>query len=87
MTNEFEKHPALAAYVEQLGNMIARGWSLAEWNKFCEALNQALKASSDLERERCAGIVSAARFGEVDQDFRAIHHMIEGGLTVDQIKS
>lgn len=38
------------------------------------------------ERDRCAAILSAARFGEVDQDLRAIGHMIEGGTTVEQIK-
>ena len=39
------------------------------------------------ERERCLAIISAARFGEVDQDFRAIPSMIECGLTIEQIKA
>lgn len=38
------------------------------------------------ERKRCTDIINAARFGEIDQDFRAIGHMIEGGLTVEQLK-
>lgn len=38
------------------------------------------------ERERCSEIVSAARFGEVDQDFRAVIHMIEGGRTAEELK-
>lgn len=51
------------------------------------ALEAAANRAATEERERCHAIVSAARFGEVDQDFRAICHMIDGGLTVEQIKS
>lgn len=38
------------------------------------------------ERKRCADIVQAARFDEVDRDFRAIISMIESGRTAEQIK-
>lgn len=40
----------------------------------------------ETERDRCFAIVEAARFGEVDRDFRAICHMIEGGRSLEQIK-
>lgn len=49
---------------------------------YAEGLDQGVQQ----ERERCAAIVTAARFGELDQDFRAIIHMIEGGLSVEQLK-
>ena len=51
------------------------------------AISAAANRAQNEERERCAAIVSAARFGEVDQDFRAIHHMIDSGQTVEQIKA
>lgn len=38
------------------------------------------------ERTRCAAIVQAARFDEVDGDLRAIVSMIEGGRSVDELK-
>lgn len=38
------------------------------------------------ERERCAAVVQMARHAEIDQDFRAIIHIIEGGMTIDQVK-
>ena len=31
------------------------------------------------ERKRCATIVLAARMGEIDQDFRSVHHRIKSG--------
>ena len=73
---------------------IARKW-LVYWNnprkEILDAHTGALKALLDQvidqERVRCLGIVSAARFGEVDQDYRAIHHMIESGRTVEEIKA
>ena len=37
------------------------------------------------ERKRCAEIVQATRFGEVDKDFRSIVSMIESGETVEQL--
>jgi hypothetical protein len=46
----------------------------------------AAKQAVATERKRCLAIISAARFAEVDQDFRAIYAMIECGLTVEQIK-
>lgn len=49
---------------------------------YTEGLEQGIRQ----ERERCAAIVTAARFGELDRDFRAIVHMIESGLTVEQLK-
>lgn len=45
-----------------------------------------IDAAIDAERQRCADIISAARFDEVDRDWRAIGHMINGGRTVEQIK-
>lgn len=54
--------------------------------KLAEATRE-LGSAVEAERQRCLDIVSAARFGEVDQDFRAIHHMIEGGRTAEEIKS
>lgn len=45
----------------------------------------AMKAAVSAERERCAAIVGAARCGEVDQDFRAIIHMIEGGSSAEEL--
>lgn len=39
-----------------------------------------------IERTRCAEIVSAARFDEVDRDWRAIGSMIDGGQTIAEIK-
>jgi hypothetical protein len=50
------------------------------------AYSEGHEAGVQHERERCAAIVMAARFGELDQDFRAIIHMIEGGLSVEQLK-
>jgi hypothetical protein len=49
--------------------------------------DRAAKEAIAAERKRCLAIISAARFGEVDQDFRAIRSMIESGLTVEQIKA
>ena len=37
------------------------------------------------ERDRCVAIVQAARCGEIDQDFRAIISMIEGGRSVEDL--
>ena len=39
-----------------------------------------LRAAVDAERERCAEIVSLARFGEGDRDFRSIIHAIESQI-------
>lgn len=40
----------------------------------------------DAERDRCVAIVQMARMGEIDQDWRAIISIIEGGMTLEQIK-
>ena len=37
------------------------------------------------ERDRCAAIVQAARFDEVDRDWRAIVSMIEGGRSAEEL--
>ena len=39
------------------------------------------------ERDRCLAILSAARFGEIDNDLRSIRYLIESGLTIDELKS
>ncbi len=39
----------------------------------------------DAERKRCAAIVSAARMGKVDTDFRSIGNMIKDGEDVATI--
>ena len=80
----FEAYPSLAACIENL-DWKASGISLSVWGKFLDTLNEALITAADNERVRCAGIVSAARFGKVDQDFRAIGHMIEGGRPVEDL--
>jgi hypothetical protein len=46
-----------------------------------------LKAAVYAERARCVAIVQAARFGEIDHDFRSIVHMIESGETVQQLQA
>jgi hypothetical protein len=46
-----------------------------------------MKAAIAVERKRCADIVQAARFDEVDRDWRSIVSMIEGGETAEQIKA
>lgn len=50
-------------------------------------LKRAITTATDAERQRCVDIVSAARFGEVDRDFRALVHMIEGGRSAEEIKT
>lgn len=52
-----------------------------------EAIKVAYELGIDDERNRCSAIVSAARFDEVDRDFRAIGYMIDGGATIEQLKS
>lgn len=39
------------------------------------------------ERQRCVDIVQAARFDEVDRDWRAIISMIEGGQSAETLKT
>lgn len=50
-------------------------------------LTQVQQAAISGERERCSEIASLARFGEIDQDFRAIIHIIDGGASIEQIKT
>lgn len=50
------------------------------------AEDTATETATDAERERCAEIVQMARAGEIDRDFRAIISVIEGGMTIEQIK-
>lgn len=48
-------------------------------------MNDATKTLSDevkAERDRCARIVSAARMGDIDTDFRTLLHFIEIGDTM-----
>lgn len=48
-----------------------------------EALNASgsqIVAAIEAERARCVEIVNAARFGEVDQDFRTIRNIIKDGF-------
>jgi hypothetical protein len=52
-----------------------------------DELNRREQLGVDRERERCAEIVQMARMGEIDQDWRAVIHFIEGGLSVEQIKA
>jgi predicted regulator of amino acid metabolism with ACT domain len=52
-----------------------------------EITAQAIAEAIEIERKRCASILSAARFHEVDNDLRAIKAMIESGKSVEQIKS
>ncbi len=39
------------------------------------------------ERLRCVNIIHAARFGEVDRDWRAIIAMLESGQTDEELKA
>lgn len=60
-----------------------------QWSKDLELLARALlatRASTVEERQRCVDIVQAARFDEIDRDFRAIISMIEGGQSVADLK-
>lgn len=41
----FERHPALALWIERLANCTIEGMSLADWGDFLEALNDALSSS------------------------------------------
>jgi len=43
---------------------------------------RAIDAAVAKERERCAAIISAARFGDVDRDWRSLGNMIEGGQSL-----
>lgn len=49
-------------------------------------LQQAINAAVTAERRRCSDIVQGARQGDLDNDLRSIISMIEGGLTVAEIK-
>lgn len=40
-----------------------------------------IRMAIENERQRCADIVSAARFGEIDSDLRSIHNRIVQGET------
>jgi hypothetical protein len=40
----------------------------------------------DIECCRCKAIVEAARFGEIDSDFRSLIHRIDNGCTPEDIK-
>lgn len=42
-----------------------------------EAFEAGYRAGADAELTRCAAIVSLARFGEIDTDFRSIIYRIE----------
>lgn len=42
-----------------------------------EAFEAGYRAGADAEIERCSAIVSLARFGEIDGDFRSLIHRIE----------
>ncbi len=52
-----------------------------------EITAQAVAEAIEIERKRCASILSAARFHEVDNDLRSLKAMIESGKTVEQLKS
>lgn len=41
----------------------------------------------DAERKRCADLISAARFDEIERDWRSLVSFIEHGTTVEQLKS
>ena len=49
-------------------------------------LTAQIDAAINAERQRCADIISAARFDEIERDWRSIGHMIESGKTLAQIK-
>lgn len=42
-----------------------------------ETMFRVVREEVELERERCAGIVKCARFGEIDGDLRSLIHRIE----------
>jgi hypothetical protein len=48
--------------------------------------DDAVQAAVAAEQKRCYDIVSAARFGEIDRDWRSILSMIESGETIEQIQ-
>lgn len=61
--------------------------SLGPYQAEIEGARRKVDEARAAELLRCVGIVQAARFGEVDQDFRAVISMIESGLSVDVIKA
>ncbi len=48
-------------------------------NPKAETLAECCHAAVLVEQARCVAIVQAARFGEIDSDFRSIIHRIESG--------
>lgn len=72
----------------------ARRGENTNWDTFERQLNTVLQNQQAAlnpepgvqeERVRCADIVQAARFGEVDRDFRAIVNMIKGGESAEKL--
>jgi hypothetical protein len=57
--------------------LIKQGDPSLRANLTWEAFEAGYRAGAGAETERCAAIVSLARFGEIDGDFRSIIHRIE----------
>lgn len=85
--NEFENYPELAERMEKLANCNISGWSMADWDEFCSAVNNSLVNATAKERARCVGIAQLAREGIVDQDFRSVKSVIASGESVESIRA
>lgn len=46
-----------------------------------------VKAAVAVERARCASIIQAARFAEIERDWRSLVSFIENGTTVEELKA
>lgn len=57
--NEFENYPGLAERMESLANSAIPGWSMADWDAFCSAINNSLVQANAVGYNR--GMSDAAK--------------------------
>jgi hypothetical protein len=66
------------------------GLTQGHLRRWADLIEKLCNGSRDLEiavyeeRERCRNIISAARFGEIDDDFRSLISRIESGDVVEK---
>jgi hypothetical protein len=69
------------------GHYIKGDGPVDAWNRRADIAQARIDAAVEAERRRCYIVVSAARNGDIDGDFRALQWMISSGEDVDYTDS
>ena len=80
MSDDLRERVALA--VEGMDTSTVEGARSAADAALAEIGAVRVREAAQAERERCMRIVSAARMGDIDTDFRTLLHFIESGDTM-----